>query len=258
MNDLHTRQRAYEDAYDYQIISRIPVIIRITARNFKKLTSDLKKPFCPKIMDAMAHTLLYVVTEISNATFGYRNHDEINIIILQHSDEPWLQNRVQKISSTAASLATLAFNRFTQALEIETPTDPIFYANTFGVPSINESINYLIDKQSRCVLDSLHEAAHHELSQKYSPKDSFEMLQGRSFKEKQELLKEECDIDFEDYYPIAFRRGISAYKAPSLNSKVKWVLDLEMPLILSERDWAENILRAGKDIFRERDFNLDK
>lgn len=258
MSDLNERIKIYEDDYDYKIIPRIPIVIKIEARNLNKLTSELKKPFSPEIMDAMAHTLLYVVTEVSGAIFGYQKDDEINVLIRQE-DEVWLQNRIQKMSSTSASLATLAFNRFIQALDLEGQElngDAVFSAHAFGVPSITEAINYLVNRQASCMFDSIHNAAYHELSRKYGHKKAYSFLQKKNIETKQRMLVEECGIEFEDHYPIPFKRGIAAYKAPSLQDtdKHKWIIDLEVPMFVSDRDWIENIFRSGRDIFRARDF----
>lgn len=258
MNDLNERIKSYEDDYDFKIIQRIPIVIKIEVRNFKRLTSELRKPFSLDIMDAMAHTLLYVVTEVSGAIFGYQKDDEINIIIRQE-DDIWLQNRIQKISSISASLATLAFNRFIQALDLEDKDligDAVFSANTFGVSSITEAINYLISRQNDCTINAVHNAAFYELDKKYGHRTAYNMLQKKNTKTKQELLLEKCGINFEEHYPIPFIKGIAAYKAPLLkdSSKHKWVVDLEIPSFLSNKEWIENIFRSGRDIFRARDF----
>lgn len=262
MNDIKERQKSYEDAYDYHVIRRVPIIIKIEARNFKRITADLKKPFSPEITDAMAHALVHVAMEVSGAIFGYQKDDEINIVIRQDDDELWLQNKIQKISSTAASLTTLAFNKFTQALDLdgqELSSDAVFSAHTFAVPSIGEAINYLVSKQADCILDAVHTAASYELSDKYTPKEVYHMLQKKNSKDKQRLLLQECEINFDDYYSIPFRRGIAAYKAPSLkDNRFKWIIDLETPLFISNKDWLENIFRSGKDIFRARDFINEK
>ena len=58
------------------------------------------------------------------------------------------------------------------------------------------------------------------------------MLTGLNNEDKIDLLKQECNINYNDY-PSAFRRGFAAYKVPTL-TKTKWQLNNELPIFTKD------------------------
>ena len=70
---------------------------------------------------------------------------------------------------------------------------------------------------------------------------------------KTDLLSQECNINFNDY-PMIFRRGVGAYKAPKIidgTMKNRWSLNTELPIFTKNPDFLGNIFRMGSDILRE-------
>ena len=264
--NLGDRHKAYEAAYDQQIIRRIPVIIRVDGINFTKVTRKLQRPYCPRMMELMAQTMLATIKEIEGSVFGYQQSDEISYIIRNDQSlesEPWFGNRTQKMASVAAAKTTFHFLNILRQM-----ADPpklmgniAFDGRVFAVPNSIEAINNLLFRQQDCTRNALTGAARAELGKKLGLKTADQLLKGKNGKDREALLQSECGIDFYHHFPAAFRHGIGAYKIPKIFTtndgqqitRQRWALDLNLPKF-NESKIISGILDSGKDIFRaERD-----
>jgi tRNA(His) 5'-end guanylyltransferase len=258
---LGERQKCYESAYDYEIIKRIPVLIRLDGRRFSKVTKKLQKPFCPRLLWLMTESMKNIAKEIDGAVFGFQQSDEITFITRNDqslSTEPWFSNRIQKIASISAALMTYEFNELYASME-DPPNligQTIFDARVFAVPSINEAINNLIFRQQDCMRNAITSVAYHEFTKKFGKKTALRMLYGKSSAERIDLLQEKCDIDFYSYSQ-GFRNGVAVYKVPKIFemeqgpvTRQKWTTDENLPKFAEKREIIFNILEAGRDVFR--------
>lgn len=261
---LGDRQKEYEFVYDYKITKRIPIIIRTDGRAFSRLTKKLPRPYCTKMQHLMADTMLEVCKQMEGAVFAYQQSDEITYILKNdqsHETEPWFDNRVQKIASVSASLATYYFNHLYSNMD-EKPNifgRATFDARVFAVPSIIEAINNIIFRQQDCIKNSVSSASSAELSKLYGKKGAVNKLHGKNQDERKELLLKECEIDFEKHYPKSFIYGIAAYRIPKIieteNGQItrhQWALDMELPNFIDDKSFLYTILSTGKDIFRAK------
>lgn len=115
MQDLMgERFKSYEACYDFRIPDRIPVILRLDGRAFSGLTRRLKleRPLDEGFHRAMIKTMIALCGNIQNARFGYTQSDEISILIYPKyiNSSAWFDNRVVKMATAAASLASVHFN----------------------------------------------------------------------------------------------------------------------------------------------------
>lgn len=255
---LGDRQKNYEFAYNYKIIRRVPVIIRIDGRSFSKVTRKLLGPYCPKMMELMSITMLETIKQMDGAVFGYQQSDEITFVLKNDQElgtEPWFDNRIQKMASITAATATYIFNETFASME-DPPNligQSIFDARVFAVPDYSEAVNNLIFRQQDCMKNALSSAAFSALGKKFGKKAAFKMLHGKNGDQRADLLQKECDIDFEMDYACAFRRGIGCYRAPHVVEEVtrhKWVLDLDLPKFTDDRGFVMGIITTGSDVFR--------
>ena len=226
---LKDRIDSYTESSDYKILNKLPIIITINGRAFSKLTSLIEKPYCTKFAEGMLSTTLKLCSEIDGAIFGYQHNDEITIIARndQSQDtEPWYDNKIQKICSVTASIATSHFKNYIQSTEINIIGDPIFTSHVSVTPNIIEAINTIIYKQQQNFHTSIQFACLYELLKKYDKYTIKEMIGGLSVDEKIDLLNQECEIDFNQYHH-SFRRGSACYKVPKIAEsgtvKNKWV-----------------------------------
>lgn len=262
---LQQRQLGYENIYTQNIISRIPVIIKLDGRSFVKVTNNTNKPFCHKTMALLNGTMLALAKEIDGVVFGYQYSDKI-VLILRNDrstdEDPWFGNDIQKQVSVSASLATYEFMSQLWSMD-DAPNlegSITFAAQSFGVPSIKEGINYLLYRQFRCMQTALNEAVYSVLWPRYG-RETSAILDGKDMNDRKKIL-DEAGFDF-DSLPSAFRHGSAAYLAPKLENtsqgqitRHKWLLDFEIPLFADSKGWLSTILTTGSDIFRpERDYN---
>ena len=169
-HDLGDRQKTYEAAYDYSIIGRIPVIIRVDGRGFSKLTRDVPRPYCKKMAQAMTYTMFETIKQIDGAAFGYTQSDEITFVIHRPYSkkvdaESWFNNRIQKIGTVTSSMVTYYFNEFRKKHEFAPNiSGPAFFdARVFGIADTTETINNLIFRQQDCRVNAVSSATTAEM-----------------------------------------------------------------------------------------------
>lgn len=260
MITLKERINHYErDISDTKLLDKLPVIIILNGRSFRKATSFLPKPFSLPFAEILCNAMIKLAHDVDGTVFTYSFNDEI--IVIARNDQtvdttPWYDNRVQKIVSAAASIATLELNKTAKTNDIPLLGEPIFTANTFVVPNIFEAMNLLISKQQQAYHTALYMATFYGLMNKYNAETARQALVGKSQQEKLDMLLEECNIDF-DAYPNAFRKGFACYRIPKIitNNGVeeirnKLVVDMDLPLFVKDKEFIENIFRHGHDVLR--------
>jgi tRNA(His) guanylyltransferase len=252
---LKDRISSYYDACDYKLLNRVPIIISINGRSFSKTTSLLEKPFCSKFSECMISTAFRLCSEIEGVLFAYQYNDEIDLVIRNDQNPetaPWFDNKLQKICSVSSSLASVHFNDCASSIELNMVGDPIFTAQVFVVPTIAEAINTVVYKQQHNFHTSIQSACFYELLKSYDKVTIKEMLTGLSIDQKNDLLQQECNVDF-NKYPLSFRRGVAIYKCPKIVDGVvknKWVLNSELPIFTKDQSMLSNLFKMGHDIFR--------
>lgn len=257
MSKLKDRIESYRDNSDYKLLPKLPIIISINGKGFSKATSLLDKPYCTKLTECMLAVALKLCNEIEGAIFAYHYNDEI--VIIARNDQtsetnPWFDNKIQKICSVTSSIATYYFNNYAKQTDLNIMGDVLFTSQVFVVPNVVETINTIIYKQQHNFHTSIQFACFYELLNKSYDKNIIkEMLFGLSVDDKINLLKQECNIDFNEY-PICFRRGAATYKVPKIigdTTKYKWVVNANLPIFTKDQSFLTNILKNGADIFRE-------
>lgn len=260
MSKLKDRIESYRSVSDVKLLEKLPIIISVKGRNFSKTTSLLEKPFDSKFAECMFSTMSQLCMEIEGAFFAYQHNDEITIITRNDQSQDtnaWFDNKIQKISSVCSSIATIHLNKCATYIKLELMESPIFSAETFATPTLAEAINTMIYLQQQNFMSSIQLASFYELLKKYDKNTIKEMLNGLSVDEKIDLLKQECNIDFNDY-PLSFRRGSACYKVPKVmpdgQMKNKWFINEELPIFTRDQSFLNNIFKNGADIFRKESF----
>lgn len=108
------RMRRYKAVTDIHLIQRTPVIIQVDGRAFHTFTRGFQKPFDTVLMATMRETAEYLCKNIQGCVLAYTQSDEINLLLIDYEKletSPWFDNRVQKLASVAASMATNFFNK---------------------------------------------------------------------------------------------------------------------------------------------------
>ncbi|MCF0126334.1 MAG: hypothetical protein HUJ68_11400 [Clostridia bacterium] len=245
--------KGYENNYNITLPKRMPVIVRIDGRAFHTFTKHFEKPFDGLFVQAMQDTMFYLCENISGCQFGYVESDEISLLIYETNDEadPWFANRLQKICSLTASMATLFFNkRFNDLHHIACIDNPkinaahikaiemgaTFDSRAFVIPE--KVINpYFVWRQNDCTRNSILSWAQYFFSHKEIQSLKCDELQNKMLVEK--------DFNWNNQ-PIVIRRGTCAYREEDKigpvdsNGKLKrvWVLDKGMPILTENREFV--------------------
>lgn len=260
MSSLKSRLEDYENAQEPLLLKRVPIIIRSELRNYKKLTQNLEKPFSSRFIDLIAQTMLFAIVDIQDAVFGYCTGYEITFILKndKFDYEPWNGNNLQRIVSTVSSLLTNGFYRYLDMFEedFDLTGHAVFVTKAFVVPYIGEATNNLIWRQNICLKNSINDVVGYEYSKKFLNKKE-NVLGMRSDEDKLDSLLHDFGIEFIEYFPQKFYRGVAVYKVPTIinsgddsSTRNKWSLNSELPDFVEEKDFINNILINGSDVIR--------
>lgn len=114
LTEFDKRMQNYKYTSDQSLMRRTPVIIHIDGMHFHTFTKGLDKPFDEILVRSMQDTAKYLCENIQGCVLAYTQSDEINLLLIDYQkldSQAWFDNRIQKLTSAAASLATLEFNR---------------------------------------------------------------------------------------------------------------------------------------------------
>lgn len=272
-DDLGDRMKQYEAVPKNFLIRRVPVIIRLDGKNFHSFTHSFRKPFDPLLISAMQSTMKYLCENIQGCVFGYTQSDEITLVLTDYATidtAAWFDYNVQKMVSIAASMATLAFNRFfadavtgwqnrrmielrydrwerdyCETMKKAIEKGAMFDARAFNLPH-EEVVNCLIWRQNDATRNSIQMAGHAVFSHK--------QMQGKSNAEIQDMLVTQKGINWNDY-PVPCKRGSACYriqttdtmKDPNPNGDGKdivvmrnpWIIDENIPVFTKDRMFVQ-------------------
>lgn len=257
----------YEQVPKYRLVRRMPVIIRIDGKAFHSFTKGFARPFDGVLHRAMNRTMEYLCEHIQGCIFGYTQSDEISLVLSDYkrlNSDAWFDYEVQKMCSIAASMATMAFNRYF-AIEVEefftdntVPSSDdgdeteymfedkrkaalheryiwaitkgaMFDARVFNIPK-EEVVNCIYWRQLDAVRNSVQMVGQAYFSHKE--------LQGKSCKIIQEMLLER-GINWNGY-PIQWQRGVCWTKYGGMN--------YNMPMLKGEdRKYLENLVHYQEE-----------
>lgn len=250
-DNLGTRMKKYEKCYDIKFPRRTPVVIRIDGKSFHTMVKRWKceKPFDQEMLNAMVDTTKALCENISGCEIGYVQSDEISLLLRNDQDlntEPWFDNKLQKIVSVSAAMATKYFIWFyffhkdaSFGNSVVKITDlPAFDCRAWILPT-DEVCNYFIWRQQDASRNSVQMLARSLYSHKECNNKNCSELQELIFKKGQ---------NWNDL-TVQKRRGTCVIKKPVeiKNDKGtfvrnKWVVDLDIPIFTQNRDYINKRL----------------
>lgn len=218
---LKERMENFRKLYDYALPKRSYTMVMCDGRSFSKLIKNkFEKPFDEWFMRAMDITAKYICENVQGAKFAYVQSDEISVVLTDFDNEEteaFYGNRLCKLQSVIASLATCKFNQLLTAKLIQdnmyetTLTDtkdtiykPIdcvnaiigmqliqFDCKAWNLPTFNDVYAWFLYRQTDCIRNSKQQTA-----QTYLP---HKMLHGLDTDKQIELLKEKKSIDWNEF-----------------------------------------------------------
>lgn len=278
-SSLGERMKSYENISRNYLTRKIPVIIRIDGNAFHTFTKYMKKPFDRILMSAMQETMKYLCENIQGCVFGYTQSDEITLVLTDYekiTTDAWFGYNIQKMTSIAASMATMAFNKLFEECVDRWGEDafPINYlgyllrepsadffddlllrveyysaigrgatfdARAFSIPK-DEVCNSLIWRQQDATRNSIEAVGQAYFSHSDLQKKSCNMIQ--------DMLWREKNINWNDF-PTDCKRGACCYRKPSTEcietktgehievSRNRWTIDKDIPIFTQNRAFIE-------------------
>lgn len=257
----------YEQIPKTRLMRRTPVAIRIDGKAFHTFTKGFQKPFDEVLMKSMQETTEYLCENIQGCVFGYTQSDEITLILIDYkklTSSAWFDYEVQKMCSVAASMATMAFNKyfynmvmketaggeFTEGIagiHLEAAEKgAMFDARCFNIPK-EEVANLIYWRQLDAIRNSIQMVGQANFSHNELNNKNCSMIQ--------DMLLAQKHIDWNDF-PTYCKRGTACIKKfihdydeygnDWGNCWSPWLLDLEMPIIKDNRKYIEDSIYVGE------------
>lgn len=283
-DDLGKRMKTfYEQVPKTKLMRRCPVAVRIDGKSFHTFTKNFQKPFDEVLIKTMQDTMKYLCENIQGCAFGYTQSDEITLILIDYkklTSSAWFDYEVQKICSIAASMATMAFNKYflknyldhianyndTYHPNFEDERDrekwrkmvsaytnasekgAMFDARCFNIPK-EEVANLLYWRQWCASRNSVQMVGQANFSHKE--------LQNKTCSDIQDVLMTQKGIDWNEL-PTHQKRGsrcIKTLESVSNNEENKngtkrphWIIDAEIPIFRGEgREYIDKLVYVGEE-----------
>ena len=163
---LGDRMKGYENITRNHLIGRMPVILRLDGCHFHTFARGFDKPYDKVLAKSMEDTMRYLCEHIQGCVLGYTQSDEITLVLVDYQTfnaSSWFDNGIQKMTSVAASMATLEFNRKfasyvlgygNSAHEKAVKIGATFDCRAFNVPK-EEVTNCVLFRQNDAIRNSI-------------------------------------------------------------------------------------------------------
>lgn len=280
-DDLGVRMKTfYEQIPKTKLMRRCPVAIRIDGKAFHTFTRGFQKPFDEVLIKSMQETMKYLCENIQGCVLGYTQSDEITLILIDYkklTSSAWFDYEVQKICSIAASMATMAFNKYfydnvfvynaTATVDLSNKKYPfkevyskavnngaMFDARCFNIPK-EEVTNLVYWRQLDASRNSIQMVGQANFSHKE--------LQNKSCNDIQDMLMTQKGINWNDL-PTYRKRGsccvrnkiviesngvmATAQLRDTSKSENEWIIDTDIPIFKGEgREYIDRLVFVGED-----------
>lgn len=203
---LKEKYNYYRNLTDYRLLPNGYIMVMLDGRSFsKKIKNNFKRPFDETFINLMNETAKYVCEKVSGCKLAYVQSDEINLILYDDFEkDPFFGNRLCKLQSIIASIATSKFNQLAiiEALKdnnyskdgvinmIANSSLYEFDCKVWNVPNVNDAFAGILYRQNDCVRNSKEAVAQNYFSHK--------TLHGKKTEEQIELVKEYFGVNWYD------------------------------------------------------------
>ena len=253
----------YEQVPKFKLYRRTPVAIRIDGKAFHTFTRGFAKPFDEVLGNAMVRTMEYLAKNIQGCVFAYQQSDEITLLLVDYQTfetDAWFGYEVQKMCSIAASMATMAFNKYfsqehwkwaknndiacMEHLNADKNPELLKLHNTYIEASCKGAMFdarcFNIPKEEACNLVYWRQldATRNSIQMVGQANFSHNELQGCSCNVIQDMLHEQRGINWNDY-PTRWKRGVAWTKEKGI--------DFDMPILKGEdRKYVDKLIYVGE------------
>lgn len=272
-NDLAKRMKEYEKTNRHYLKAKMPVILRLDMRAGHSFCKGFKRPFDEIFIKSMQETAKYLCENISGCKLSYQQSDEITLVLVDYEKvetQPWFDYRTDKLCSIAASMATLAFNKYfwknTEAYIDEHYDDQYEakYINTLeksiekGAMFDCRCFNIPKEEVTNCIYWRQLDATRNSVQMVGQANFSHKELQHKTCKMIKDMLMTQKGINWDDL-PTYQKFGSCCIKDNTTitcastddNGEVKtwatqrphWIIDREIPVFKDEgREYIERLI----------------
>ena len=289
-SDLAERMKSYEKRNRYYLQRRMPVILRLDMRAGHSFTRGFKRPFDEVFIKSMQNTAKYLCENIQNCKLSYQQSDEITLLLVDYdklNTDCFFDYRVDKLCSIAASMATMAFNKF-----FEKYVDEYRFSKWDGISNYEDGTwGYIqtllnaVDKgamfDARCFNIPKEEVTNNFYwRQDDASRNSIQMVGQANFSHKelhkksrndiQDMLMIQKGINWNDF-PIYQKRGSCCIKeeyavndngeevevdcvtdvdepVESVTFRSRWIIDTDIPIFKGKgREYIDRLVFVGKE-----------
>ncbi len=251
---LGDRMKRYEQATRFILPRRTYTILRVDGRAFHTWTRGLAKPYDPEFMGCIDEAAVALCEQVPGAQFAYVQSDEINLLAVDFFDvatESWFDGNVQKWSSIAAAIVTMAFNSAvaervqSAAWGPDDPPDPwyaklpdaVFDARVFTIPDPIEVENYFVWRQQDAERNSVM-----MLARAYA---SHKQLAGKKRADQHEIIHKAGDNWAK--HPVRFKHGAVVRRISRIDTVrgldvSNWAADGDTPIFTRQRQYIRSLV----------------
>lgn len=227
---IDDRMKEYENASNFVLTNRLPMILRVDGKCFHTLLKGANKPFDKNVIKAMQQTAQKLCEEIPGTKLAYIQSDEISLVIRDDMSlvtQPWMSKRIQKICSLSASIASVTFSNVYGK-------DAYFDARCFILPEY-EVINYFIWRQQDATRNAIQMVGQANFSQKQLHKLSCDKIQEKLFTDN--------GINFNSFSTVE-KRGTCIIKHNYIHSlsntnRLYWIIDGNIPVFSKNKEYIQ-------------------
>lgn len=236
-DSLGDRMKMYEGMSESNLLPKMPVLARLDGKAFHTYTKRMDRPWDHRLVSAMQEAARYLCENIQGCQIAYVQSDEITLLLTdwdRFGTQPWLNYRVQKMCSIAASMCSVAFHRAIRREFGEAAPEalPMFDARFWNLPR-HEVTNAFIWRQQDATRNSIQTLARAHFSHKECERKNTHQLQ--------DMLVRERGVNWNDT-PTHLKRGSCIVRVPAEGGRSVWSVDLEIPVFSQDRDYIERHL----------------
>ena len=281
-SDLANRMKTfYEQIPKTKLMRRTPVICRIDGKAFHTYTRGFQKPFDEILIKTMQETTKYLCENVQGCVLGYTQSDEISLVLVDYKrfeTSAWFDYEIQKMCSIAASMATMAFNKF-----FENNVDDYRFSKWDGVSKYEEGTEKYIktllkavekgamfdarvfnipkEEVTNCIYWRQLDASRNSIQMVGQANFSHKELQNKSCNDIQDMLVLQKNINWNDF-PTYQKRGTcvvrnkivvesdgiteTAILRDITKSENEWIIDKDIPIFKGEgRGYIDRLVMVG-------------
>ena len=281
-DDLGNRMKTfYEQIPKTKLMRRTPVICRIDGKAFHTYTRGFQKPFDEVLIKTMQETTKYLCENVQGCVLGYTQSDEISLVLVDYKrfeTSAWFDYEIQKMCSIAASMATMAFNKF-----FENNVDDYRFSKWDGVSKYEEGTEEYIktllkavekgamfdarvfnipkEEVTNCIYWRQLDASRNSIQMVGQANFSHKELQNKSCNDIQDMLMLQKNINWNDF-PTYQKRGTCVVRNKTVvksdgitetailrditKSENEWIIDKDIPIFKGEgREYIDRLIMVG-------------